>query len=40
MSKFYGGFGGVRGADSPINFRPAGLEIAPRIRNKNVHQPL
>jgi len=40
MCKFYSGFGGVRGADSRINFRPAGLEIAPRIRYKNLHQPL
>jgi len=40
MCKFYSGFGGVRGADSHINFRPAGQEIAPRIRYKNLHQPL
>ncbi len=40
MCKFYSGFGGVRGADSRINFRPAGLEIVPRIRYKNLHQPL
>ncbi len=40
MCKFYSGFGGVRGADSRINFRPAGQEIAPRIRYKNLHQPL
>jgi len=26
MCKFYSGFGGVRGADSRINFRPAGQE--------------
>jgi len=39
MCKFYNGFGGVRGADSRINFRPAGQEIAPRIRYKNLHQP-
>ena len=40
MCKFYSGFGGVRGADSRINFRPAGQEIDPRIRYKNLHQPL
>ena len=40
MCKFYSGYGGVRGADSRINFRPAGQEIAPRIRYKNLHQPL
>ncbi len=34
MCKFYSGFGGVRGADSRINFRPAGQEITPRIRYK------
>lgn len=28
MCKFHSGFGGVRGADSRINFRPAGQEIA------------
>jgi len=36
MCKFYSGFGGVRGADSRINSRPVGLEIAPRIRNDNL----
>ncbi len=40
MCKFYSGYSGVRGADSRINFRPAGLEIVPRIRYKNFHQPL
>ena len=39
MCKFYSGFGGVRAADSRINFRPVGQEIAPRIRYKNLHQP-
>ena len=29
MCKFYSGFGGVRGADSRINFRPLGQEITP-----------
>ena len=32
MYKFYSGFSGVRGADSRINFRHAGLEIAPQSR--------
>ncbi len=40
MSKFFSGFSSVRGADSRINFRPAGLEIALRIRYKNLYQPL
>ena len=40
MCKFYSGSGGVRGADSRIYFRPAGQEIAPRIRYKNLHEPL
>ena len=40
MCKFYSGCGGVRGADSRINFPPTGLEITPRIRYKNLHQPL
>ena len=40
MCKFYSGFGGVRGADSRINFRPTGQKITPRIRYKNLHQPL
>lgn len=40
MCKFYSGHGGVRGVDSRINFRQAGLKIAPRIRCKNLHQPL
>ena len=40
MCKFYSGVCGVRGADSRINFRPIGQEIAPRIRYKNLHSPL
>ncbi len=40
MCKFYSGYGGVRGADSRINFRPTGLEFTLRIRYKNLHQPL
>ena len=29
MCKSYSGYGRVRGVDSRINFRPAGLEVTP-----------